>query len=64
VVFQVGTLLPGELADTYPGVDAPRVQQLVSDLLHDDQFLVAGKCDIALVEQMIDVRRQQQYRIT
>jgi hypothetical protein len=28
VVFQVGALLPGELADAYPGVDAPCVRSL------------------------------------
>ncbi len=60
VVFQVGALLPGELADAYPGVDAPRIQKLVPDFWDDDQFLAAGERKVALVEQVIDVRRQQQ----
>ena len=32
----------------------------VSDLRDDDQFLAAGERDVALVEEVIDVRRQQQ----
>jgi len=60
VVFQVRALLPGELADAYPGVDAPRIQKLVPDFCDDDQFLAAGERYVALVKQMIDVRRQQQ----
>ena len=60
VVVQVGVLLSRELANAHAGIDSPRIQKLVSDLGDDDQFLAAGEGDVALVEQMIDVRRQQQ----
>lgn len=55
VVVQVGVLLPGELADSHAGVNAPGVEQLVSDFRNDDQFLTSGKRDVALIEEVVDV---------
>ena len=60
VVVQVGVLLRREVANAHAGVDSPCIQKLVSDLRDDDQFLAAGEGDVALIEQVIDVRRQQQ----
>jgi hypothetical protein len=60
VVFQARALHPGEPADTYPGVNAPRIQKLVPDFWDDDPFLAAGESKVAPVEQVIDVRRQQE----
>ena len=60
VIIQIGALLRREFANTHARVYSPRIKQLVSDLWDDEQFLVAGERDVALVEQMIDVRRQQQ----
>ena len=60
VVVQIGVLLSREVANAHAGIDSPRIQKLVSDLRDDDQFLAAGEGEVALVEQVIDVRRQQQ----
>ena len=60
VIIQMGALLRREFANTHARVYSPRIKQLVSDLWDDEQFLVAGERDVALVEQMIDVRGQQQ----
>src|SRR5881396_2167010 len=60
VVVQVGILLPCELTNTHTCVDSPRFQQFVSDLGDNDQFLAGGEGDVALVEQVVYVRRQQQ----
>ena len=60
VIIQVSVLLPREVAHAHTRVDSPRIQKLVSDLRDDDQFLPVGERDVALVEEVIDVRRQQQ----
>ena len=60
VVFEKGVLLARELADANACIDSPCIKQLVPDLWNDDQFLAARECDVAFVEQMIDVRRQEQ----
>src|SRR5262245_15643018 len=41
VVVQVGVLLSGELADTHASVNAPRVQELLSDFRDNHKFLAA-----------------------
>src|SRR4026209_1664066 len=50
----------GELANANAGIDSPCIEKLVPDLWNNHQFLTTGKGDVALVEQMIDVGRQQQ----
>ncbi len=54
VVVQVRALFTRELANSDTGIDAPRIEQLVSDLGNDQQLLVAREGDVALVEQMVD----------
>ena len=58
--IQVGALLSRELANPYTRIDAPGVEKLVSDLWHDDELLARGERDVALVEQVVDVRREEQ----
>jgi hypothetical protein len=60
VVVQVGALFPRELANSDTGIDPPRIEQLVSDFGNDQQLLAAREGDVALVEQMVNVGRQQQ----
>ena len=55
-----GVLLARELADANASIDSPGIKQLDPDLRHHYQLLIAREGDVALVEQMIDVRRQQQ----
>src|SRR5215212_2099504 len=60
MVVKVGALLSGEIADAHTGVDAPSIEKLAPDFWDDQQLLASGEADVALVEQVIDVRRQQQ----
>ena len=60
MVFQVGALFPRELSNPNTGIDAPRIEQLVSNLGNNHQLLAAREGDVALVEQMVNVGRQQQ----
>ena len=60
VIVEVRVLFARELPDAHARVNPPRVQQLVPDLRHDDQGLITGERDIALVEEVIDVRRKKQ----
>ena len=53
-------LLARETADADTSIDPPRIEQLISDLGDDYQLLAAREGNVTLVEQMIDVRRQQQ----
>ena len=55
VIFQIRALLPGELADAYAGVDAPRIQKLVPDFWDDDQFLAAGESKVGPFNYPIEV---------
>ena len=56
VTVGLGVLAPREFANTHARIYSPRIKQLVSDLWDNEQFLVARERDVALVEQMIDVR--------
>lgn len=56
VVLEVRILFTRELADAYAGVDAPRVEELIPNLRDDDQLLIPRERDVALVEQVVDVR--------
>lgn len=60
MVVEVSVLLARELSNANAGIDSPRIEKLVPHLGNDDQFLAAGECDVALVKQVIDVRRQKQ----
>lgn len=53
-------MLSRELTDANAGIDAPGVEKLVPNLWNDHQFLAAGKRNVALVEEVIDVRRQEE----
>lgn len=60
MVVEVRALFAREFADANAGINSPRVEQLVSDLWHNYQLLADRKRDVALVEQMVDVRRQEE----
>src|SRR2546427_9387785 len=60
VIVKVGALLASEVANPYARIDTPRVEELVPDVGHENEFLVHRERDVALVEQVVDVRRQQQ----
>ena len=55
VVVEVGALFTRELTNANARMDAPRIEELVSDLGNDDQLLIARKSDVPLVEQVINV---------
>jgi hypothetical protein len=60
VVVQVGVLFALEFANANAGIDSPRVEKLVADFWNDHQFLATGKRNVALVEEVIDMRRQEE----
>ena len=41
VVFEIGVLLPGELAHAHAGIYPPSIQKFVPDLRNDYEFLAA-----------------------
>lgn len=60
VVIDVRVLLAREVANQYARVDTPRVEELVPDFRHENEFLVDREGDVALVEKVVNVRGQQQ----
>lgn len=60
MIVQISVLLSRELADANAGIDSPGIEKVVPDLGNDHQFLAAGKRDVALVEEVIDMRRQEE----
>jgi hypothetical protein len=60
VVVQVGVLVRWKISDSDSRIDSPSVEKLFSDLRNDNEFLVVREGNVAFIEEMIDVRRQEQ----